>query len=64
MRPFVLLFGVLLATGAVPAADLHGTLEIEYANADGTYRPPVHWRSETSRAPSSAVASTRIPATT
>ena len=47
-RPLVPLLVLLAsiapeAASTALAAELHGTLEIEYANADGSYRPPVRW---------------------
>jgi hypothetical protein len=38
----IALIVALAATPLVPQA-LHGTLEVEYANSDGSFRPSVRW---------------------
>lgn len=39
-----IVIAALVGSGAPSrAVELHGTLEVEYANANGTYRPPVRW---------------------
>ncbi|MFN7965568.1 MAG: MopE-related protein [Acidobacteriota bacterium] len=43
VKTFLTIAASTLAGGGALALELHGTLEIEYANANGSYRPPVRW---------------------
>lgn len=39
----LLLLAAFTAAAAIAQVPLHGTLEVSFSNADGTFRPPVRW---------------------